>query len=90
MVWSDLMDPRFGKVRLRVWEGAFDSDEAIVAIFAHEMHEFANLKPLMDEGVLTIEDFIDHYRPGLANNLHHQAWDVADGFVRKMREETTR
>jgi hypothetical protein len=39
-----------------------DRDEAIVAIFAHEMHELTSLKPLMDEGVLTIEDFIDVFQ----------------------------
>src|SRR6202521_5056068 len=35
--WSDLVHYETGKVPFRIWEGILKSDEAIVAVFAHEM-----------------------------------------------------
>jgi hypothetical protein len=48
---------------VRVNDSVFQSDEAIVAVLAHEM-----------------------INPGIAKNLHDQAWDVADSLVLAMRK----
>ena len=37
--WSDMVHDLTGKVPIRVWPGILRSDEAIVAVIAHEMHE---------------------------------------------------
>ncbi|MGC8638670.1 MAG: hypothetical protein ACP5XB_02190 [Isosphaeraceae bacterium] len=36
--WSDLARNLTSKVPIRVWSGILASDEAIVAVLAHEMH----------------------------------------------------
>ena len=75
------------KVPVRFWPGILDSDQAIVAVFAHEMHELNNLRSILEEGKTSIEDLIEHVRPGRPGNLHDQAWDVADNLVLRMRKE---
>lgn len=46
--WSDLVHDRTGKVPFRVWDGILKSDEAIVAVFGHEMYELERLRPLLE------------------------------------------
>src|SRR5215204_4398823 len=83
--WSDLVHDKTGRVPFRIWDGILKSDEAIVAVFAHELYELAELRPLLLQGNVTIEQFIDHTRPGLSGNLHDKAWDFADSLVERMR-----
>jgi hypothetical protein len=64
----------------------FESDEAIVAVFAHEMYELERLRPLLQEGETSIEQFIEHTRAGNPGNDHDEAWEVADALVTRMRE----
>jgi hypothetical protein len=85
--WTDLVHDRTGKVPFRFWPGILGSDEAIVAVFGHEMFELEMLRPLLEEGGTTIEDFIAHTRPDNPGNLHDQAWDRADELVERMRKE---
>jgi hypothetical protein len=87
--WSDLVHDLTGKVPFRIWPGLLKSDEAIVAVIAHEMHEINSLRPLLEVGILTIDDYITHTEPGRTGNLHDQAWDVADNFVDRMRGGST-
>lgn len=61
------------------------SDEAIVAVFTHELYELRNLRPMLRHGRMTIEDFIAHVAPGIRGNLHDRAWDEADAAVLRMR-----
>ncbi len=86
VLWSDLVHPKTNKVPVRVWVGVLNSDEAIVATFAHELFELEFLRPLMQEGRITIESFIEHTRPDSPRNLHSEAWDIADRAVETMRE----
>ena len=86
VLWSDLIHPRTNKVPVRVWVGVLKSDEAIVATFAHELFELEFLRPLMQEGRITIESFIEHTRDDDSRNLHSEAWDIADRAVETMRE----
>lgn len=56
--WSDMVHDKSRKVPFRIWVEVLKSDEAIVAIFAHEMYELAKLRPLLQQGDVTIEQFI--------------------------------
>ena len=87
MFRSDLVHPLTNKVPFRIWAGILLSDEAIVAVLAHEVHEVNSLRPLLQEGILSIDDYIHHTEPGRPGNFHDQAWDVADRLVDKMRGE---
>jgi hypothetical protein len=84
--WSDLVHDLTGKVPFRVRPDILESDEAIVAVFAHEMYELERLRPILQEGETYIEQFIEHTRAGSPGNFHDEAWDVADAFVNRMRE----
>ena len=83
--WSDLVHNRTKKIPFRIWSGILSSDEAIVAVFAHEMHELITLRPFLKAGGLLVEDMILHTEPGRLRNLHDEAWDVADQKVDHMR-----
>ena len=83
--WRDLVHDKTQKVPFRVWPGILKSDEAIVAVFSHEMHEILALRPHLESGELSIDDFIRHTEPGRSGNLHDEAWDVADRLVDVMR-----
>lgn len=84
--WSDLVHDKTGKVPFRIWHGILNSDEAIVAAFAHEMYEIEQLRPLLRRGTTTIEELINLTCPGNPGNLHDEAWEVADKLVERMRE----
>jgi hypothetical protein len=73
---------------VHVSEGVFQSDEAIVAIFAHEMYELNNLRRVFAEsdGTMSMQRLHALINPGIARNLHDQAWDVADRLVLAMRK----
>lgn len=83
--WSDLTHDITRKVPFRIWSGLLKSDEAIVAVLAHEMHEINYLRPLLELGEISIDDLVLHTEPGRPGNLHDEAWDVADRIVDKMR-----
>jgi hypothetical protein len=83
--WTDLVHDRTHKVPFRIWPGILKSDEAIVAVLSHEMHEILTLRPHLESGELSIDDYISHTEPGSPGNLHDEAWDVADRLVEMMR-----
>jgi hypothetical protein len=84
--WSDLVHDKTRKVPFRIWDGILKSDEAIVAVFGHEMYELKRLRPYMETGKTTIEDFVAMTCPGNPGNFHDMAWDYADQLVERMRE----
>ena len=86
--WVDLVHDLTQKVPFRIWPGLLKSDEAIVAVLAHEMHEITALRPLLEKGEISIDDYVMYTEPGRPGNLHDQAWDVADLMVDKMRGES--
>src|SRR5438132_11466233 len=45
--WEDLVHDRTGKVPFRLWPGILSSDDAIVAVIAHEMFELEMLRPIL-------------------------------------------
>jgi hypothetical protein len=87
--WLDLVHDKTGKVPFRIWGGVLNKDEAIVAVFAHEMYELEHLRPLLQKGKTTVEEFIALTCPGNPGNWHDEAWDFADRLVERMREGET-
>jgi hypothetical protein len=85
--WSDLVNSLTGKVPFLVRSEILTSDEAIVAVFAHEMFELEALRGILREGKTPIEHFIGLTMPDNPSNLHDQAWDYADELVERMRKE---
>jgi len=78
-----------GKVPITVRNDIFASDEAIVAVFAHEVHEIRGMKIYMKEsgGSVSFEEYMGHHHSNNQKNLHWEAWEIADDLVRKMRGE---
>jgi hypothetical protein len=87
VTWNDLVNNK-GKVPFLLRPDILESDEAIVAVIAHEVHELQGLEKLMDEGRLTIEEFGFQTSPAQKGSLHFQAWDVADQLVEAIRRRT--
>jgi hypothetical protein len=84
--WDALVN-KDGHVVVRVRKDVLTSDEAIVGVLSHEMHELTSVKELVDEnGGLSARDIHGLVAPGRRTTLHDQAWDVADLRVRIMRE----
>jgi hypothetical protein len=84
VVLDDLLN-KFGQVPFILRPDILKSDEAIVAVIAHEMHELNGLLPLLRQGQVTIEQFDAHTSATNPGNLHYEAWDVADELVQQMR-----
>ena len=83
--WTDFVHDRTGKVPFLIRSDILLSDEAIVAVFTHELYELQNIRRMLHHGRKTIEDFIAHVTPGARGNLHDRAWDEADEAVLRMR-----
>jgi hypothetical protein len=84
--WSDMVHDKTGKVPFRIRPDILESDEAIVAVIAHEMYELEQMRPLLLEGKTTIGEFIAETCPGNPGNFHDEAWEVADRLVERMRQ----
>ncbi len=77
---------RFDDIAVKLSRDILGSDEAIVAIVSHEMHELNGLRAIFAErDTITAEELFRLINPGRKGNLHDQAWDVADDLVRAMR-----
>ena len=85
--WSELYHEITGKIPVRIREDVLASDEAIVAIFTHEMHELNALRLLFAayNGAMPIERLSEAIGTGFKGNLHDRAWDAADAAVLRMR-----
>lgn len=71
---------------VRVRPDVFESDEAIVAVLRHETYELENLARKLETTTMTNADVRSHTGEKRGQNLHGQAWDVADVEVLLMRE----
>jgi hypothetical protein len=86
--WSDLVNQKTGKVPVLIRPDILRSDEAIVAVIAHEIHELRGFRSLVGEhGSISFEEFIANHAWDNPGNLHDEAWDVADALVLRMRGE---
>lgn len=89
VTWDDFYGKGLDEILVRVDATAFESDEAIVALLAHEMHELNSLRRIFEEsgGSMTLKRLHGLIADGIKGNLHDQAWDVADATVARMRRE---
>jgi hypothetical protein len=86
--WSDLVHQQTFKVPFWIRSDILESDEAIIAVIAHEIFELERLREIFaEEGRMFLEHFHGHTRPGNPGNLHDEAWDFADTLVERYRKE---
>jgi len=87
IAWADLVHDQTGKVPFLIRPDVLRSDEAIVAVFSHELHELAGLKRIFEAsgGHIPYRHFVNFVAPGVSGNLHDEAWDIADALVEQMR-----
>jgi len=75
-------------IPVKIRRSVLCSDEAIVAVIAHEMFELNALRNIFEEReTIPGPEIIDMVKPGVPRNLHDRAWDAADKLVWTMREE---
>jgi hypothetical protein len=86
ITWEELYN-RFNQIPVRLNPEVLASDEAIVAVIGHEMHELNALRRLFAEsgGSMSVRQFRRLVIEGVPGNLHDQAWDVSDNLVGAMR-----
>lgn len=88
--WKDLVN-RKEVVAVKFSRELLSSDEAIVAVFAHEMHEINGLRAIFDvRETIPATELAKLISPGIRGNLHDQAWDVADEVVARMRASASK
>jgi hypothetical protein len=79
---------RDGKIPFQVHPDVLTSDEAIVAVFQHEMYELSLIREVFiqsRDGSMDGTDYGIQTAAGRPGNLHDLAWDEADKVVRQMR-----
>ncbi len=86
--WSWFFHKKTGKIPFLIRKDILTSDEAIVAVFGHEMFELARLRAIFANGA-PIEKWEAETSARNPGNVHWQAWDHADELVARMREATT-
>ena len=91
LTWKALQN-RFGKIPVRVRKEVLESDEATVAVLAHEAYELQHLKKIFEKhesmNALQFRRLVnERRRGGMSGNLHEQAWDEANRMIEKMRGE---
>lgn len=87
--WKKFLNAR-AELPVKISRDILSSDEAIVAVIAHEMHEINGLMRLFESReTIPAEEIYRLIKPGIKGNLHDQAWDVADEVVTRMRAAST-
>jgi hypothetical protein len=77
-----------GRIPFRVHSDVLTSDEAIVAVFRHEMYELSLIMEVFTQSANESMDGADYgiqTSAGFPGNFHDLAWDEADKAVRQMR-----
>ena len=88
--WRDFLNAR-EEVAVKISREILYSDEACVAVIAHEMHELNGLRRMFEvRETIPAEEVSRLINSGVKGNLHDQAWDVADELVGKMRAASTK
>jgi hypothetical protein len=79
---------KYGRIPFRVHPDVLASDEAIVAVFQHEMHELSLMREAFRRsrnGSMNGFDYGIQTSVGRPGNFHDLAWDEADKVVLRMR-----
>src|SRR5439155_18016319 len=77
-----------GRIPFQVHPDVLTSDEAIVAVFQHEMYELSQMREVFAQsrsGSMNGADYGIQTSVGRPGNFHDLAWDEADNIVRQMR-----
>jgi len=83
--WEEFYN-KYDNIAVKISKDILDSDEAIVAVMAHEMHELNGLRKVFTaRETIAVEELGRMINPGHKGNLHDQAWSVADTLVAAMR-----
>jgi hypothetical protein len=85
--WQDHYNKN-GKVPFQIHPEVLTSDEAIVAVFEHEMHELALLRDLFTRSASDSMEGTDYglqTSEGRPANFHDLAWKKADEIILRMR-----
>ncbi len=82
---------RNGKIPVAINPRMANSDEALLAVMAHEVWELEAHRHAFNIGggrlrYETYEGAADALKVGEGSNLHTQAWDFADEFLESLRE----
>jgi hypothetical protein len=80
-----------GRIPFRIHSDILTSDEAIVAVFQHEMYELSLIREVFiesGEGSMSWADYGIQTSVGRPGNFHDLAWDEADKIVRRMRRRS--
>lgn len=74
---------RFGKIPVRINPSMMASDDAILAVMKHELHELGLFREVFrrGNGRMTFDAFRAEAMPGNPGNYHWQAWDAADDLI---------
>jgi len=82
--WDDMLSN--GKIVVKLRSTVLDSDEGIVDVLAHEMHEINALRGMFEaRHRIPGAELISLTETDRPRNLHDQAWNVAAGVVRRFR-----
>jgi len=73
------------KIPVYVRQEVFDSDEAIVQILSHEIHETQSLKYVAARPI-SATDYKDLVRGNLKGNLHYEAVQEGDWWLQRFRD----
>jgi hypothetical protein len=85
--WQDHFN-KDRKVPFRIHPDVLTSDEAIIAVFQHEMHELSLLRDVFRQSRTESMDATDYglqTSAGRPANFHDLAWDEADKIILRMR-----
>jgi RHS repeat-associated protein len=82
--WEDFLNVRTGKIPVIFDDSLLRSDQAIINVGAHEMHELNFLKSVTFEGgkatdLATLNRLISE-----TGTLHREAWDVGNALVKRI------
>ena len=85
--WEDCLHDRTRKLPVRIRSRVLESDEAVVAVIAHELYEIVHLRAafVASGDVLTPRQVSEHISYDYPGNLHYQAVAFGDRLVRTMR-----
>jgi hypothetical protein len=85
--WEEFFHDRLGHIPIRVRGWVLERDEAIVAVFAHEVYEIEGLRKLFAEsgGVMEASRLYQLIAPEEPGNLHTDAVEHGDKLVDRMR-----
>jgi hypothetical protein len=86
--WSSLFHEHTRKIPFLIRKDVLQSDEAIVAVFGHELFELEKMRKAFGKNGAPIEHWQAEAHPNNEGNFHWQAWEYADELVARMRGES--